>query len=379
MTHWLEDVPLDWSKQPVQELWDVLRGSYWKVDRIIVFIQDVGLMPGDFDLGTSASALWREVLREFRLAGKLQQLFDLVKADQSAVGARIDELVKETPLVEAPQPVEGSAGVAPLSGFSETGDERLMVEHDDTLLSIAFLQRGLELAKSVCRFTAVWADAEGHGTGFRIGEDLLLTTYHVLHNRDDSWKLANSAEVWFGYERDWAQQLLQPKVISCDLATVVGEQGHDWAVVRTAAPIPPEFPKLSLESPAQAIEKDDRVNIIQHPEGLPKKVGMVHNLVRAVDTDVLQYWTDTRVGSSGSPVAEESWTWGTVRPPPCRRRPAVSSPTSSTATWPSPTWSPRATTCPPTSRGWRSRCGVCWRCCADWRRIASTTASSIPG
>ena len=51
----------------------------------------------------------------------------------------------------------------------------------------------------------------------------------------------------------------------------------------------------------------DRVYIIQHPNGGVKKIGMHHNLVRFVDEDVLQYWTDTEAGSSGSPVFDEQW------------------------------------------------------------------------
>ena len=36
-------------------------------------------------------------------------------------------------------------------------------------------------------------------------------------------------------------------------------------------------------------------------------IGMHHNLVRSVDDDVVQYWTDTEGGSSGSPVFDKDW------------------------------------------------------------------------
>ena len=54
---------------------------------------------------------------------------------------------------------------------------------------------------------------------------------------------------------------------------------------------------LSGGSPVQV---DDRVYIIQHPHGGAKKIGMIHNVVRYVDDDVIRYWTDTESGSSGS-------------------------------------------------------------------------------
>ena len=58
---------------------------------------------------------------------------------------------------------------------------------------------------------------------------------------------------------------------------------------------------------AAPVRVDDRVYIIQHPSGAPKKIGMIHNVVRSVDDDVVQYLTDTEGGSSGSPVFNEQW------------------------------------------------------------------------
>jgi V8-like Glu-specific endopeptidase len=49
------------------------------------------------------------------------------------------------------------------------------------------------------------------------------------------------------------------------------------------------------------------VFIIQHPDGGPKMIGLSHNLVRSVTGDVLQYWTDTKTGSSGAPVFNSRW------------------------------------------------------------------------
>jgi V8-like Glu-specific endopeptidase len=66
------------------------------------------------------------------------------------------------------------------------------------------------------------------------------------------------------------------------------------------------YPRLSLD-PARPPEEGDRVYIIQHPEGLPKQIGMHRNLVVHVDDRVVQYLTDTKGGSSGSPVFNDRW------------------------------------------------------------------------
>jgi S1-C subfamily serine protease len=85
----------------------------------------------------------------------------------------------------------------------------------------------------------------------------------------------------------------------------VGEAPHDFAVIRAAEPLP-DVPTLSLK-PSRAVVPGDRVVIVQHPDGLPKKLALAHNVVQYVDEDVLQYWTDTDAGSSGSPVFDERW------------------------------------------------------------------------
>ena len=76
--------------------------------------------------------------------------------------------------------------------------------------------------------------------------------------------------------------------------------------MRGAAAPPSSSAVLGLRG-AAAPRKDDYVFIIQHPDGGPKMIGLSHNLVRYVDDDVLQYWTDTKAGSSGAPVFNSRW------------------------------------------------------------------------
>ena len=59
-------------------------------------------------------------------------------------------------------------------------------------------------------------------------------------------------------------------------------------------------------SPA-AVKAGDRVNIIQHPGGLAKRVSLISNVVVFVGGNRVQYLTDTEPGSSGSPVFDTQW------------------------------------------------------------------------
>ena len=190
--------------------------------------------------------------------------------------------------------------------FSADGRaEAIIVAGQPTFVDVAFLALGLDRARSVCRLVTRFP-AEGSGTGFRVGPRHVLTNHHVLFNHDDGDRKVTSVQAWFNYESDERGELRQLHQIRCDPDSIVGEKDDDWALVETTEPIPDAFPVLPIVG-GQTPEVDDRVYIIQHPQGQPKKVAFQHNLVRAVLPDRIQYWTDTDLGSSGSPVFDEAW------------------------------------------------------------------------
>ena len=50
------------------------------------------------------------------------------------------------------------------------------------------------------------------------------------------------------------------------------------------------------------------VNVIQHPDGGSKRVGLRNNLVNDTTDRDVRYFTDTKEGASGSPVLTDAWT-----------------------------------------------------------------------
>ncbi|HEX8865356.1 MAG TPA: serine protease, partial [Lentzea sp.] len=183
------------------------------------------------------------------------------------------------------------------------GKERQIVADQNTLLDIAFLQHGLDRARAVCRLVVECGRQSWHGTGFRVGERTLLTNHHVLY---DGTAPATAVYAQFGYELGTDGNLRTPLEVRCNTGTIAGEIQDDFAIVKTAEPLPADLPVLSLRDGPRP-KPYDRVSIIQHPKGLPKKIAMHHNLVLHSADDVLQYWTDTDYGSSGSPVFDEEW------------------------------------------------------------------------
>jgi endonuclease G len=150
---------------------------------------------------------------------------------------------------------------------------------------------------------------EGFATGFLVAPDLILTNHHVFRDRDE----ARGTAAQFLYERTKAglrQGLifeLEPKRFflndeTLDYAVVaVKHQGLDGAPLS-------QFQFLPLIGAKGKILKGDPVNIIQHPEGLPKQYATVNNqLLDLRDDGFLLYETDTLEGSSGSPVFNQHW------------------------------------------------------------------------
>ena len=165
---------------------------------------------------------------------------------------------------------------------------------------IRTLERLAPLAPAVCRMVVDIHGASQLGTGFRIGTDLLLTNWHVLHNTlTDVRATAVTAE--FGYEYDGQGQALAPIVVPCDVASIKTDKADDWAVIRAKEPLKEAWPVLKLTE-AVAPETGAAAYIIQHPGGDRKRIGFVRNTVTSFDDLVVHYLTDTQEGSSGAPV-----------------------------------------------------------------------------
>jgi hypothetical protein len=148
------------------------------------------------------------------------------------------------------------------------------------------------------------------GTGWLLTPELLMTNHHVVNARKEGEALAPDADlvlqaanttVQFGFDAEGLEgQLVQVT------ALVAWDPTLDYAILRI-----PALGRRALRRKAKRIEKLPNdyvaVNIIQHPEGGTKKLGVRNNLVTASDGPDLRYFTDTKAGSSGSPVLTDAW------------------------------------------------------------------------
>lgn len=303
MTHFVDRVPFQWDAPGALELRDLLAGVYTRSAPAEQLAKRAGVATGYINWEQPMMTVWFELMEKAANQKCLRPLLEAVtEGPDQAVADRVSELLAPQPVVEAPDRPPGPRDFAE---FDDPDQLERQIFRSHTLQDVAFLRRGTELATSVCRLRVTAADGTlYHGTAFRIADDLLLTNHHVLFDGDAS--APSAVEAWFGYEAELNGRTREHQVVPCDAESAVGEPELDWAVVRSAKPLPGDALCVALPSAVQ-VSLNDRVYIIQHPHGGVKKLAARHNVVRHVDDTVVQYWTDTEQGSSGSPVFDERW------------------------------------------------------------------------
>lgn len=187
------------------------------------------------------------------------------------------------------------------------GLERI-INSEDNFLDLYLLNGALACAKTVCRIEGPINSPLG--TGVLIGPDLLLTNHHVLPSED----ALSDAVARFGYMVDATGVAPKGKIvrIRSDFYYSSPSEELDYALVRTH-----EDPLAELSAnkshrgfvqlTAHSVRNNERVNIIQHPNGDPMKVVMTQNYVVDITAKRIQYVADTMDGSSGSPVFNRNW------------------------------------------------------------------------
>ncbi|WP_328785416.1 serine protease [Streptomyces canus] len=304
-THFVDRLPFDWSLPESQELRDLLAQSYFQPGPVIAMAGQAGIHLAAVNWQGPMTLVWHDLITTARRQDKLRDLLDQVEAGpDQAVALRLRELLLPRPVLGASEPLSDQGDWA---DFTDPDAQERQILDAPSLLDISFLRRGVELAPTVARLLVRLTDGrQYYGTAFRIGDDILLTNHHVLFYGSTAAAQVAAVEAWFGYETDFGGRYLAHRTIVCAPESIAGNRSTDWAVIRTRSPMPSEAPRIELPRHT-SIATGDRVYIIQHPSGGPKKVGLHSNVVRHVDGRVVQYWSHTEQGSSGAPVFDQQW------------------------------------------------------------------------
>ncbi|TMC17527.1 MAG: trypsin-like peptidase domain-containing protein [Chloroflexi bacterium] len=163
------------------------------------------------------------------------------------------------------------------------------------------------------------------GTDFLIGPDLLLTNQHVVADR----KHLSEIVARFGYQADGNGVPLPGREVPFqpDFYFSSDSSSLDYALLRLQDE---PLKHIAVRSDAgylsyldwilqgkhrgylvlaeRFIKEQDRLNVLQHPDGKPMKCVLTQNHVVIDMTETrVQYVADTMNGSSGSPVFNQNW------------------------------------------------------------------------
>lgn len=177
----------------------------------------------------------------------------------------------------------------------------------DELQPITYLERGMIAARAVARMDL---GAQGFGTGFLISPRVLITNNHVLPDAAS----AARARAQFRYELDLGDAELAPiryRLRPDDLFHT--RRDLDYTVVAVEAvsegngtPLS-DFGCLPLVEATGKVSEGEWLTVIQHPDGGRKQICVRENQFIKRAPDVIWYTTDTKPGSSGSPVFNNDW------------------------------------------------------------------------
>lgn len=306
-----------WNKRLTQ-LNDALASLIFFPEATIPFLTAAGINPGIIDFSGNSLTFWNNIISYANNNNQLTELVDAILAkypknphlltfkEQMEQDYNLGPDIKETEWKDA-EPAETLEKI--------TGDT-------STLLPIHFLEVGLQKAKSVARVFIKRGDKAEVGSGFLLGNNLFLTNHHVIGTAET----AAIATIQFNYEEAVSGNPVQMTEFALDPANgFATSKENDWTAIRIKGDANAQFGAIELTG-AQT-QKNDFVNIIQHPGGRFKQIGMYHNIVTYADANIVQYLTDTEPGSSGSPVFNSNWevvalhhSGGMLREPDSRQR-----------------------------------------------------------
>jgi hypothetical protein len=182
---------------------------------------------------------------------------------------------------------------------ANTDEVKEKIIGENTLRNISFLKRGFEVSGSVSYLDVAnkWT-----GTGVMISSNLLMTNQHVVPSQG----YLKGLRIHFNYQLtfDGLEEKIAVYKPKKD-GIFYSNKELDFTILELQEPAGNDWGISSFGE--YLIQKNSRINIIQHPGGLPKKISFQNNLVVYSDLKVVQYVTSTLCGSSGSPVYDDQW------------------------------------------------------------------------
>lgn len=347
---WLDDLPLDFTRPETREAARLLAVAYPTHIELLTLAEGAGLDLAELNLTAPVKFLVNDILKKARLSDRLPDLLVEVLEDPGtlAIHDKIRRLVAGQEAVLATATLRRKPSLAVLASLPSSlevwssGDAAARPLATPGLEKIVNAAAGFadvaifreRLAEAEVRTARIEIGGHAKGSGFLVGESLLLTNWHVVKYgvegaiaRFDHKVLPGGTMAEKGRAVPFASKWLVAHSRHDEVPIEIGADGPppgtwDFALVRLAEPVAsqgigpdPAAPGADLRShyeldgaPYQ-FEKQEPLLIVGHPDGRPMQLSYASpsGALRTRHGNRLRYQTNTEGGSSGSPVFNRDW------------------------------------------------------------------------
>lgn len=347
---WFDELPLDFTRAETREAERLLVTAYPTNMAALTLAQDAGLDLAQLNQMVQVKFLIRDILTKARQSDRLLQIVVEVLSDpsQQAIHDRLNRLIAGHEATVAAAALQRKPSIATLAmlpsslevwggkdpaarPLASAGLENI-VNAAAGFADIAVFRQGL--AEAEVRTARIEIGGKAKGTGFLVGESLLLTNWHVVKNgvdgaiaRFDHKVLPGGTVASKGRSVPLASKWLEAHSPHDSDSVEISDEGPrtgtwDFALVRLAQPVAsqgigPE-PLVANAEPRGYFElvgtpydfdPAEPLLIVGHPDARPTQLsyaspsGVRHTL----HLSRIRYQTNTEAGSSGSPVFNREW------------------------------------------------------------------------
>jgi len=347
---WFDDLPLDFTRAETREAERLIVTAYPTNLAALTLAQDAGLDLAQLNQMAQVKFLVRDILTKARLSDRLLQLLVEILGDpgQQAIHGKLNRLVAGHEARVAAAALQRKPSLATLAmlpssmevwgaqdavarPLASPGLEKL-INAAAGFADVAVFRQGL--AEAEVRTARIEVGGKARGTGFLVGESLLLTNWHVVKNgvdgavaRFDHKVSPGGTVVSKGRPVALASEWLVAHSPHEPVSVEVGADGPpaatwDYALVRLAEPVASQGigpdplagnadPRGHYELAGTPYDFDpsEPLLIVGHPDGHPMQLSYASpsGVQRTRHLSRIRYQTNTEGGSSGSPVFNREW------------------------------------------------------------------------